>query len=145
MKRKIIWFVLIILNICIIFALTFQNTINTTTLSESVRLRVIDIVKYLSIGDVENLWWSDRHNFRRLAHIPEYFLLGISVYGLFSGMVSPRYMWIKALLVCLIISLVDEVVKGILPTREFDFVDMLFDFAGYFTAMFIVGVVRKWG
>jgi hypothetical protein len=24
-------------------------------------------------------------------------------------------------------------------------VDMLFDFAGYFTAMFIVGVVRKWG
>jgi VanZ family protein len=40
---------------------------------------------------------------------------------------------------------VDEVVKGILPTREFDFVDMLFDFAGYFTAMFIVGVVRKWG
>jgi VanZ family protein len=85
-----------------------------------VRLKVIDIVKYWGIDDVENLWWSDRHNFRRLAHIPEYFLLGISVYGLCSNMVSQGYMWIKALLICIIISLTDEVVKGILPTREFD-------------------------
>jgi VanZ family protein len=37
------------------------------------------------------------------------------------------------------------VVKGILPTREFDYVDMLFDFVGYFSAMLIVGVVRELG
>jgi VanZ family protein len=142
MKRKIIWLVLIILNVCIIFALTFQNPISTTTLSESVRLKVIDIAKCLGIGDVENSWWSNGHNFRRLAHIPEYFILGISVYGLCINLVSQRHLWIKALLVCLIISFADEVIKGFLPTREFDFVDMMFDFAGYFSAMFIVGVVR---
>jgi VanZ family protein len=96
----------------------------------------------MGIGGVENLWWSDGHNFRRLAHIPEYFLLGLSVYGLCINLASQRHLWVKALLACLIISLTDEVIKGFLPTREFDIVDMLFDFAGYFSAIFIVGVVR---
>lgn len=61
---------------------------------------------------------------RKLGHIPEYLLLGGSAYFVFNK-------WLKAGIFCATISFIDEVVKGLLPGREFDFIDMRFDLIGY--------------
>ena len=58
------------------------------------------------------------------AGIPEYLLLGGSAYIVFDK-------WLKAGIFCVTISFIDEVVKGLLPGREFDFIDMRFDLIGY--------------
>jgi VanZ family protein len=143
MKRKIAWFILLLINIGIILAFTLQNPEQTHGISDLVRVNVGDAVSRLfGVNDVENRWWYNLRNFRRLAHIPEYFLLGVSAYGLCGCIFQKRYLWLKVLLGCLVISLADELLKGILPTREFDFLDMLFDFVGYFGAIVIVGVVK---
>ena len=57
------------------------------------------------------------------AGIPEYLLLGGSAYIVFDK-------WLKAGIFCVTISFIDEVVKGLLPGREFDFIDMRFDLIG---------------
>ena len=43
---------------------------------------------------------------------------------------------------CVTISFIDEVVKGLLPGREFDFIDMRFDLIGYAIgiALALVGI-----
>ena len=58
------------------------------------------------------------------AGIPEYLLLGGSAYIVFDK-------WLKAGIFCVTISFIDEVVKGLLPGREFDFIDMRFDLIEY--------------
>lgn len=58
------------------------------------------------------------------AGIPEYLLLGGSAYIVFDK-------WLKAGIFCVTISFIDEVVKGLLLGREFDFIDMRFDLIGY--------------
>lgn len=58
------------------------------------------------------------------AGIPEYLLLGGSAYIVFDK-------WLKAGIFCVTISFIDEVVKGLLPGRELDFIDMRFDLIGY--------------
>lgn len=66
---------------------------------------------------------------RKLGHIPEYLLLGL------SSVIALRKWW-KAGILCVGVSLLDQIVKWFLPGREFDFVDMRFDFIGY-----VVGIV----
>ena len=69
------------------------------------------------------------------AGIPEYLLLGGSAYFVFDK-------WLKAGIFCVTISFIDEVVKGLLPGREFDFIDMRFDLIGYAIgiALALVGI-----
>ena len=69
------------------------------------------------------------------AGIPEYLLLGGSAYIVFDK-------WLKAGIFCVTISFIDEVVKGLLPGREFDFIDMRFDLIGYAIgiALALVGI-----
>ena len=46
-------------------------------------------------------------------------------------------------MLCVAVSLLDQIVKWILPGREFDFVDMRFDLIGYVIGILVMAIVLR--
>ena len=96
--------------------LTLQKPEHTVALSESIRL-------FLEQFGIH----SDFHSFRSNAHLLVYFVLGIplALYGRESG-----WKWWVMILIGCTIGVIDEGIKALLPTREFDVTDLMRDFIG---------------
>lgn len=116
MKKKTVYGILLVIVLVSILLLTLQDPEGTVRLSETIRLQLE------KIG-----FQSDFHSFRSNAHLPVYFFLGI-VLGLFGRVCGWRW-WIVAALGCGF-GLLDEGIKVLLPTREFDIVDLVKDWIG---------------
>lgn len=129
--KKYIRYIPLIFSLLLIFGLTFQNGAESKQLTESTQAVIGNVVSSSSKAN----WWNDYILMRKLGHIPEYLLLGGSAYFVFGK-------WLKAGIFCVTISFIDEVVKGLLPGREFDFIDMRFDLIGYAIgiALVLVGI-----
>ena len=129
MKKTIYGLLLAAVTAAILF-LTFQDAPGTVKLSESVRLW------FESFFGIK----SNFHSFRSNAHLVEYFLLGVvlTLYGIEAG-----WRWWMILLVGAGFGLVDEVIKVLLPTREFDVVDLVKDFAGVWVGVGVVYLIGK--
>ena len=108
----LIFAALLILNLF----LTLQSPEGTVKLSEGLRL-------WLEQFGVH----SDFHSFRSNAHLVMYFVLGVelALYGRESG-----WKWWMIILIGCRIGVVDEGIKVLLPTREFDVMDLMRDFIG---------------
>lgn len=118
------WGILVLIVIAIIFYLTFQSPSQTMGLSEGVR-------GWLASHGIV----LDSSTVRSNAHLPEYILLGISL-CLFVG-------WKKALLFGPLVGIIDEVIRIPLPTRHFDIIDLLKDFAGVILGVLLVVILKK--
>ena len=123
MKNKIRGFIAISV-IVGIFYLTFQSPSETMGLSEGFRgwLKTHGIV-------------LDSHTTRSGAHLPMYFLLGFTL-CLWLG-------WKKSLIIGPVISMIDETLKIILPTRHLDIEDLFLDFIGVAVGVLVVCLIRK--
>lgn len=131
-KRKIFAWTIVMINIALIFALTLQDAPTTMHLSTGTRDTLVEITG-TPVEVAQQSWWYA--NIRKLGHIPEYLTLGITM--TFAWYVTDRrWMYLRSLLLCFSVSISDQLLKGILPTREFDATDLPFDFAGY-----VVGIV----
>lgn len=95
---------------------TFQTAEGTTSLSETVRI-------WLKNHGVN----IESHALRSNIHILEYFIVGLAVM-LFGA--SRGWKITTSLLVCGAIALLDESIKILLPTREFDVIDLVKDWIG---------------
>ncbi len=84
--------------------------------------------------DPNGRWWNDATQFRKVGHVIEYFILGISAQSLFKRMSI-------SILVCAIISMTDQLAKIYIPKRHFDVSDLPFDVIGYISAILIVFVL----
>ncbi len=132
MRRRIYGLFLIFM-IVVVFALTFQSASGTVALSEAVRRWI----KTLGIH-------SSFHTIRSNAHIVLYFALGLvlTLYGREIGLST-----IQILFTGCGVGFVDEFVKIFLPTREFDFVDLLKDWLGILSSILLIllltGIRRK--
>lgn len=115
-KKKTAYGILLAFVLISILLLTLQGPEGTVRLSETVRLQ------FEKIG-----YQSDFHAFRSDAHLVVYFILGAAL-GLFGRTCGWRW-WIAAALGCGF-GLLDEGIKVLLPTREFDAVDLLKDWIG---------------
>ena len=118
------WGILVLIVIAIIFYLTFQSPSQTMGLSEGVR-------GWLASHGIV----LDSSTVRSNAHLSEYILLGISL-CLFVG-------WKKALLFGPLVGIIDEVIRIPLPTRHFDIIDLLKDFAGVILGVLLVVILKK--
>ena len=118
------WGILVLIVIAIIFYLTFQSPSQTMGLSEGGR-------GWLASHGIV----LDSSTVRSNAHLPEYILLGISL-CLFVG-------WKKALLFGPLVGIIDEVIRIPLPTRHFDIIDLLKDFAGVILGVLLVVILKK--
>lgn len=73
---------------------------------------------------------------RRLAHVAEFFPVGLFAMGLALALARGRVVWMRYIvagvaLFCLLCSFGDQVHKVFVPGREFDAADMALDAAGY--------------
>ena len=119
MKKAII--ALLILAVCGVLYLTFQGPAETIHLSEMVK----EFVGYKG-----NLL-----QFRSDVHYFEYFIVGTVLAVL--GLSMKWRAWIPGIIGC-IFGLLDEVIKILLPTREFGSLDLIKDCIGTWTAISLV-------
>lgn len=161
--------VLLVVTLASIWILTEQNVEQTSSLSESTARAVEgqaadvrpDAVQESQAGNaVEGadsttatvhpdplapvrLWMGA--NIRRVAHTVEFFFVGLFaslVAVCLDKRVSPtRLRCVSVLAFCAVCSVGDQVHKIFVPDRHFDMIDLVFDAAGYVTAMLLVLLV----
>ena len=127
--KKRVYGILLIAAALTILLLTLQDAAGTVKLSEGLRL-------WLERFGLK----SDFHSIRSNAHLVLYFLFGIvlCLYGRECG-----WSWWVVLAVGCGIGLIDESIKVLLPTREFDFVDLVKDWVGVAAAVVTVRIKQK--
>lgn len=127
-QRKTIYGALLILILVLNLFLTLQSPQGTVRLSEGLRLWLEQFGFY-----------SDFHSFRSNAHLLMFFLFGLilSLYGRECG-----WSWWVILFVGTGIGLIDEGIKVLLPTREFDLIDLIKDWAGVAIALLLIKLIR---
>lgn len=120
-----------------IIGLTLQSAAGTTALSNWFQKQLLKLVPE---GSRTAQWIPE--NTRRLGHVPEYLLLGVTVCTAMAVTVKQRT-YVYALLACGCASLGDQLLKAALPTRHFDSADLIMDFIGYGLGMTLVWAVCK--
>lgn len=120
--------------------LTTQNIQDNAKISEGFREGFIKF--YDGFGtDGSGAWWNDKLAVRRLGHILEYGLLGMASAIAFCE--SHRLSVVKAVGLCLIISILDQIIKILVPVRHFDVIDIGFDLVGAVIGIGItIGLMR---
>lgn len=121
--------ILLILAVAMVLFFTFQDAEGTTRLSESVR-------QWLENRGLR----IESHALRSNIHILEYFIVGLAVLAFGA---SRGWTVVISVIVCGAIALLDESIKVLLPTREFDVVDLIKDWVGVAVAIGIVVLIRK--
>ena len=102
-------------------------------LSESFRAILLKL--YVKTGtDGSDQWWNNSAGIRRVGHVIEYFILGLC-----AGIAFEKK-W-KGLLLCIAVSVFDQIAKIFVPVRHFDIEDLPFDIVGYVSALLIVTVI----
>lgn len=109
--------------------LTFQNQGNTEALSNGIK----DWLNSIGISISGKRLRSD-------AHIIEYCMLGIALseYGLIC---NKKFEWIITVGFCL--GLLDELLRIVIPTREFELIDLIKDWIGIVLGIIIVCYFHK--
>lgn len=141
-KKCIIAWAIVFIVISIIVFLTVQNSAESLKLSSKIQS---DIVAARNRTDATQFakWEYNKQYFRRLAHIVEYFVLGLAVcYALNCSLhIKIIKKSIIAIVFCMVVSVGDQLLKGLLPTREFDPKDLLYDFYGYMLGIGILMII----
>lgn len=127
--KKIVYGILLAAVLITILLLTLQSPQGTVRLSEGLRL-------WLERFGIH----SDFHSIRSNAHLVLYFIFGLilSLFGRECG-----WNWWVILLVGVGVGLVDEGIKVLLPTREFDVVDLVKDWVGVAAVMLVIKITEK--
>ena len=131
--KKIVKVIPMLLVIVLIFALTTQGSAGSKALSAFARDFLVWLCSKLGI-DADAEWWNTTENVRVLAHVIEYFALGIA-----TGIALKKKRF--ALIVCACISFADQITKIFIPTRHFDWADIPFDMLGYCSGIAIAWVI----
>ena len=141
--KKFIPWIFVVLSLLLILGLTLQDAEGTTELSEGFQKKLIQMVQTLGISEEQlNLaWWNDPGHVRKLGHVLEYFMLGLSSAFLFCK--RGKKFVLQALVFCTVVSILDQILKECLPTRHFDVTDLPYDFVGYGSGVLVVAGV--WG
>ena len=139
-KKGIPALLLFLLSFFLIMFFTFQNTqksgeLSTLILQYCFRFVEATGLEFIKVKQIAPF-------IRKLAHTAEYFLLGIASMLVFRG--HPKG-FLKAVVLCAVISLADQTIKGFLPGREFDWTDFPFDIAGYTAGAAIVTLFGRIG
>ena len=122
-----------------ILFLTTQNISDNAKLSEGLRAALVRVYDMLGL-DSTNAWWNDRLAVRRLGHILEYGALGIASSIAFD---SRKGSVLTAISLCLVISVLDQTVKIVVPVRHFDIVDIGYDLIGTVAGVLIAAAVGR--
>lgn len=132
--KSVIPYLVVLITVGGIIYLTAMKLESTMKLSELFRSILIEVYDKWGI-DTTNEWWNSSTNIRLLGHIIEYLVLGLVV-----GLVVKHK--IIALLICVFVSLTDQIVKIYVPARHFDKGDIPFDLVGFCSGLAIAWVLK---
>lgn len=135
----IILIIAVIIVMLVIIGFTLQKPEESLYISTTVQTSIVTAVGAGNDGKWEK-WEYNQKVFRQYAHSVEYFVLGVFVAGAIatsSRSEKPAYMIGKHLLFCSLFSITDQSIKGVLPYKEFDHKDLLFDLVGYTSAVIL--------
>ena len=134
MKRLLIFIPVVIVAV-IILLLTLQNIEGTVTLSEGFRTWIVSVCGRFGWDTLAG-WIDSPVTVRRLGHVIEFFVLGV------AAAISVRKKRF-ALLLCICISVADQVIKIYVPGRHFDRMDFPFDAVGYVSGLSVVWITKQ--
>lgn len=129
MQKKTIYGALLIAILALNLFLTLQSPEGTVGLSEGLR-------HWLERFG----FFTDFHTFRSNAHLVMFFVFGVilSLFGRTCG-----WSWWVILAAGCCVGLIDESIKVLLPTREFDFVDLVKDWVGVVVAVGMIALKNR--
>ena len=141
-KRKLLAWPFFALAILLILFLTVQNSGRSGELSNRFLECVYRFIKKTGLIDHPSalFYMIGYRGIRKLAHVAEYCLLGISSMIVFGRSVNA---FLKAVGLCAFISVADQFIKIFVPGREFDWTDLPYDMAGYLIGTLIVLLIIK--
>ena len=131
--KRFIRYILLLIAVLAILLLTVQSVSGTMTLSNSFLKLITTICTKLGIST--DAWWNSSVHIRRLGHVIEYAILGLT-----AG-IAFKKPW-KAFIFCAGISLLDQFTKIFVPVRHFDTKDIPFDMAGIVVGLAVIMVVK---
>ena len=143
MKRKIIYFILIILWMSFIFCLSNQPASDSTELSDGFISNTIGRIYKVFDSDISSDELSEikikyTHPVRKMAHFTIYMILGILVTLLVGEYNVSFYRCLFiSLLVCLLYSISDEMHQLFVMGRSGEIKDVLIDTSGSFIGIFV--------
>ena len=132
MKRALVFIPVVIVAV-IILLLTLQDIERTVALSEGFRSWIVSVCDRFG-WDMLGSRIDSPVAIRRLGHVIEYFVLGA------AAAISIRKKRF-ALLLCICISVADQVIKIYVPGRRFDRMDLTFDAMGYGFGSGLIGLI----
>ncbi len=133
--KRVFAFIPVVIVAVIILLLTLQSAEGTVGLSEGFRNWLVSVCDRFG-WDTFRGWIDSPVAIRRLGHVIEFFLLGL------AAAISARKKKF-ALLLCMCISVADQVIKIYVPGRHFDWVDLGFDAMGYVIGSSMVWIVKR--
>ena len=126
--------------VVIIVSLTIQYTPTNVEISERFRLALTDFCNRIGM-DVNASWWNTGTGIRKLGHVMEYGLLGMSSAIAFFDSRTPVKSVVTAVFLCMVVSLLDQVIKIFVPIHHFDITDWPFDAVGSVLGIVFITVV----
>lgn len=125
----------------IIIFLTLQNSSDSIQLARGAQSVIAEHISIPS-ANKDQSWFYNIARFRKIAHIVEYFFMGISTIYSFWWFLKKKCIFVSCS-ICCILSVLDQYIKYLVPGKEFDAGDLLFDSAGYILGILIVLVFIK--
>lgn len=134
-RKNLMKFIPLLVVLIAILLLTLQRPEGTKALSNETRQTLVRIYEKFNL-DPNEAWWNSQLRIRCLAHTVEYFALGLA-----AGLVFKKKRY--ALLLCIVISFTDQLIKIFVPTRHFDWHDFPFDLTGFGSAILIMWIISR--
>ncbi len=132
MKKVVCKFLLIIIWLLVIFIFSNQNGIKSTGLTNNF------LNTYLSFVDSDVVFIL----IRKIAHVTEYFILGILVISLLYDFNINKKATIS-ILICIIFATMDEFHQLFVDGRTGRFVDVIIDSIGFGVGILIYSKIKK--
>lgn len=149
MKRKIVYFILIVFWMSFIFCLSNQPALDSTELSDGFISNTIGNVykifnKNIGSDELNEIKIKYTHPVRKMAHFTIYMILGILVTLLVREYNVSFYKCLFiSLLVCFLYSISDEVHQLFVSGRSGEFRDVCIDTLGSFIGIFVFNKLFK--
>lgn len=121
----------------------FQSPVSTIRQTQVVQKHLVNITLAVNKDAVNSTWILNKQIIRKGAHFIEYFCLGSCVSIAAMATIRLKHKIGCSILLCCIISICDQILKIFLPTREFDCVDLIIDFGGYFVGVLVATLLYE--
>lgn len=143
-NTNIIFWICVIIVIIGIAVFTLQQGQKSADLTHRLLRVCVAACRRIGISDayIAAAWWNNFKHMRRIAHTVEYFALGLAV-SIAIMHTTRNHPAVKSVLFCACVSVCDQLLKIIVPRKEFEYKDFPFDIAGYMTAILIVIIIRR--